>query len=97
MLHGQVKEARCDKSGLSADIYIAGHRHTWGIMKTEMQGTVVHICRAKGFKGHGESREARGFAAQLLDHTTTAVFDSDPKGYKRREKHIKLAVQDGAE
>jgi hypothetical protein len=77
-LHGQVKEARYNKSGLSADIYIAGHRHTWGMMTTEMQGRVVHMCRAKGFKGHGEYEEVKGFEAQHLGHTITAVFDPDP-------------------
>ena len=59
-----------------------------------MQGRVVHMCRAKGFKGHGEYEEVKGFEAQHLGHTIRAVFDPDPKAYKRREKHIKLTVED---
>ena len=78
----QVKEARYNKSGLSADIYMAGHRHTWGMMTTEMQGRVVHMCRAKGFKGHGQFEEVRGYEAQHLGHTITAVFDPDPVSAK---------------
>ena len=58
----QIKKTH-NKSGLSADIYIAGHRHTWGMMTTELQGRVVHVCRAKGFKGHGEYEEVKGFEA----------------------------------
>ena len=48
------------------------------MMTTEMQGRVVHMCRAKGFKGHGEYEEVKGFEAQHLGHTITAVFDPDP-------------------
>ena len=48
------------------------------MMTTEMQGRVVHMCRAKGFKGHGEYEEVKGFGAQHLGHTITAVFDPDP-------------------
>ena len=47
-------------------------------MTTEMQGRVVRMCRVKGFKGHGEYEEVKGFEAQHLDHTITAVFDPDP-------------------
>ena len=47
-------------------------------MTTEMQGRVVNMCRAKGFKGHGEYEEVKGFEAQHLGHTITAVFDPDP-------------------
>ena len=97
MLHGQVKDARYDKSGLSADIYIAGHRHTWGMMTTEMQGRVAYMCCAKDLKDRGEWEEARGFEAEHLDHTITAVLDPDPKACKRREKHIKLPFEDEAE
>ena len=69
---------RHNKSGLSAYAHIAGHQHTWGMMTTEMQGGVVHMSRAKGFKGHGEYEEVKGFKAQHLGHTITAVFDPNP-------------------
>ena len=74
-LHGQVRQARFNHSGKAADIYISGHRHTWGLMSTEMQGRVVWMCRAKGFKDHGEYEVVKGFEAQKLGHTITAIFD----------------------
>ena len=40
------------------------------------------MCRAKDFKGHGEYEEVKGFEAQHLGHTITAVFDSDPVSAK---------------
>jgi len=43
-LHGQVRQARFNHSGKAADLYISGHRHTWGLMSTEMQGRVVSGC-----------------------------------------------------
>ena len=48
------------------------------MMTTEMQGRVVYMCRAKGFKGHGEYEQVKGFEAQHLGHAITAVFDPDP-------------------
>ena len=72
---GQVRQARFNHSGKAADLYISGHRHTWGLMSTEMQGRVVWMCRAKGFKDHGEYEVVKGFEAQKLGHTITAIFD----------------------
>ena len=40
-LHGQVRQARFKRSSINADLFIAGHRHTWGLMTTEIQGRVV--------------------------------------------------------
>nr|ADI22980.1 hypothetical protein [uncultured nuHF2 cluster bacterium HF0500_39O04] len=74
-LHGQVRQARFNHSGKAADLYISGHRHTWGLMSTEMQGRVVWMCRARGFKDHGEYEVVKGFEAQKLGHTITAIFD----------------------
>ena len=48
------------------------------MMTTEMQGRVVHMCRGKGYKGHAEYEEVKGFEAQHLGHTITVVFDPDP-------------------
>ena len=44
-------------------------------MTTEMQGRVVWMCRARGFKDHGEYEVMKGFEAQKLGHTITAKFD----------------------
>ena len=57
-------------------IYIIGHRHTWSLMSTEMQGLVIWMCRGRGFKDHGEHETVKGFEVQKLGHTITAIFDS---------------------
>ena len=44
-------------------------------MSTEMQGGVVLMCRALVFKDHGEYEVVKGFEAQKLGHTITAIFD----------------------
>jgi len=40
-----------------------------------MQGRVVWMCRARGLKDHGEYEVVKGFEAQKLGHTITAIFD----------------------
>ncbi len=74
-LQGQLKTARFYKS--PADLIISGHRHTWGMMNTEMQNRVVWMCRARGFKDHGEYEVVKGFEEQRLGHCITAVFDPE--------------------
>ena len=44
-------------------------------MITEMQGRVVWMCCARGFKDHGEYETVKSFEIQKLGHTITAVFD----------------------
>ena len=44
-------------------------------MSTEMRGRVVWKCRARVFKVHGEYEVVKGFEAQKLGHTITAIFD----------------------
>ena len=44
-------------------------------MFTEMQGRVVWMCRARGFKDHGAYETVKGFEIQKLGHTITAIFD----------------------
>ena len=44
-------------------------------MTTEIRGRVVWMCRARGFKDHGEYESVKGFEIQKLGHTITAVFD----------------------
>ena len=62
---------------LIVGIYLAGHRHTWGLMSTEMQGRVAWMCRARGFKDFDEYETVKGFEVQRLGHTITAVFKPD--------------------
>ena len=83
-LHGEVRQARFNRSGIAADLYIAGHRHTWGLMSTELPGRVVWMCRARGFKDFDEYETVKGFEVQRLGHTMTAVFEPDaasPTGF----------------
>ena len=46
-------------------------------MTTEMQGRVVWMCRARGFKDFDEYETVKGFEVQRLGHTITAVFEPD--------------------
>ncbi len=46
-----------------------------GVLISEIQGRVVWMCRARGFKDHGEYEVVKGFEAQKLGHTITAIFD----------------------
>ena len=46
-------------------------------MSTEMQGRVVWMCRARGFKDFDEYETVKGFEVQRLGHTITAVFEQD--------------------
>jgi len=48
-------------------------------MTTEMQGRVAWMCRARGFKDHGDYETVKGFEIQKRGHTITAVFD--PNAY----------------
>jgi hypothetical protein len=40
-----------------------------------MQGRVIWMCRACGFKDHREYEVVKGFEAQKLCRTITAIFD----------------------
>ena len=44
-------------------------------MSTEMQGRVVWMCRARGFKDFDEYETVKGFEVQHLGPTITAVFE----------------------
>ena len=46
-----------------------------GVLISEMQGRVVWMYRARGFKDHGEYEVVKGFEAEKLGHTITAIFD----------------------
>ena len=46
-----------------------------GVLISEMQGRVVWMCRARGFKDHDEYETIKGFEVLKLGHTITAIFD----------------------
>ena len=69
-------EGEHDRHAIRRHLF-SGHRHTWGLMSTEMQGRVVWMCRARGFKDFDEYETVKGFEVQRLGHTITAVFEPD--------------------
>ena len=46
-----------------------------GVLISEMQGRVVWMYREPGFKDHGEYEVVKGFEAEKLGPTITAIFD----------------------
>ena len=46
-------------------------------MSTEIQGRVVWVRRANGFKNVNQYETVKGFEVQRLGHTTTAIFELD--------------------
>ena len=51
-------------------------------MSTEMQGRVVWMCRARGFKDFDEYETVKGFEVQRLGHTITPVFEPEPSALR---------------
>ena len=46
-----------------------------GVLISEIQCKLVWMCRARGFKDHGEYEVVKGFEAQKLGHIITVAFD----------------------
>ncbi|KWT72362.1 hypothetical protein APY04_0156 [Hyphomicrobium sulfonivorans] len=59
--HGPLRAAMF--SGGQADIYMAGHLHTFGTQSFEIEetGKLVHVGRARGYKKHGRYEVMNGF------------------------------------
>lgn len=79
VLHGPAKRAQ--QTAATADLYIAGDRHTFGCaqLQEEHSGRPYWIARSRGYKpldnyaleqGHGPAGGARG-----IGHSVTAVCD----------------------
>ena len=74
-LHGQKKAALFDEH---ADLYIAGHRHTWALATEELnEGVVCHYARARGYKyGPLDDYAVRGqFQNDAYGATITYIID----------------------
>ncbi len=72
-LHGQKRAALWDED---ADIYVAGHHHTWAIAHEELDdGRVVHLARARGYKWHDEFATRHGFHEDKFGSTILFVID----------------------
>jgi len=73
-LHGQKRAALWDED---ADIYVAGHHHTWGLAHEELDdGRVVWMGRARGYKWIDEYATRHNFHRD--EHGATILFVIDP-------------------
>tara|TARA_R110000751_G_scaffold64835_1_gene132958 strand:+ start:465 stop:1583 length:1119 start_codon:yes stop_codon:yes gene_type:complete len=73
-LHGQKRAALFDED---ADIYVAGHHHTWGLTHEELDdGRVVWQARARGYKWIDEYATRHNFHRD--EHGSTILFVIDP-------------------
>jgi len=74
-LHGQKRAALFDED---ADIYVAGHHHTWGLTHEEMDdGRVVWMGRARGYKWIDEYATRHNFHRD--EYGSTILFVIDPE------------------
>jgi hypothetical protein len=73
-LQGQKRAALWDED---ADIYVAGHHHTWALTHEEMEdGRVVWMGRARGYKWIDEYATRHNFHRD--EHGATILFVIDP-------------------
>ena len=74
-LHGQKRAALWDED---ADIYVAGHHHTWAVAIEELDsGRIVTMARCRGYKWLDKFATTHGFATQK--HGATILFVIDPR------------------
>jgi hypothetical protein len=74
-LHGQKRAALFDED---ADIYVAGHHHTWGLTHEELDdGRVVWMGRARGYKWIDEYATRHNFHRD--EYGATILFVIDPE------------------
>ena len=83
-LHGQLRAA---KMGVKADVYLSGHRHTWGLAQMELADRddrqCVWIGRARGYKFHDSHAQRHGYPEQQHGQAILQVIDPDagPVGF----------------
>ena len=74
-LHGQK---RADLWGEDADIFVAGHHHTWALAQSERtDGSCVVYARCRGYKWHDEYARRHGFNEE--NYGSSILFVIDPK------------------
>ena len=72
-LHGQK---RADLWGEDADIFVAGHHHTWALQQHENTGgKVVTYARARGYKFHDEFAHRHQFTEEQFGSSIIFVID----------------------
>jgi len=93
-LHGQKRAALWDED---ADIYVAGHHHTWGMTQEEMDdGRVVWMARARGYKWIDEYATRHNFHRDEYGSTILFVIDPEEENEVRRISAF-ADLEEGAE
>jgi hypothetical protein len=94
-LHGQTRAAHMDEV---ADVYVAGHHHTWALSTQEMaDGRIIHLARARGYKFIDEHAHRHGFNEQ--QYGAAIMFVIRPKHNGNALKFIRsfADIEDGCE
>lgn len=94
-LHGQTRAAHMDEI---ADVYVAGHHHTWALSTQEMaDGRITHYARARGYKFIDEHAHRHGFNEQ--QYGASIMFVVRPKHHGNAIKFIRsfADIEDGCE
>ncbi len=94
-LHGQERAANMDED---ADIFVAGHHHTWALKQKEMpDGRVVHLARARGYKYIDDHAHRHGFHEQ--QYGASVMFVIRPKMQDNQIKFIRsfADIEDGCD
>ena len=61
-----------------ADIYVAGHHHTWALAQEETDsGKVINLARARGYKFHDEYAHRHQFTEE--QYGSSIIFVIDPQ------------------
>ena len=93
-LHGQKRAALWDED---ADIYVAGHHHTWGMTQEEMDdGRVVWMARARGYKWIDDYATRHNFRRDEYGSTILFVIDPEEEDEVRRISAF-ADLEEGAE
>ena len=92
-LHGQ---RRADLWGEGADIFVAGHHHTWALQQHENEGgKVVTYARARGYKKHDEFARRHGFNEER--YGASIIFVIDPTAAPPSRVQPFADLKEGAE
>ena len=71
-------QKRASLWGEEADIYVAGHHHTWAVSQEEdASGRGINLARARGYKWHDDFANRHGFVEE--NYGSSIMFVIDPK------------------
>ena len=74
ILHSNGREA---KMGVHADVYLTGHKHSWGVHHTEngKRAHVYWLARARGYKFADEYSTVNGYDEQQFGASITTIVN----------------------